>query len=164
MDCEFTWSHTSQPTGWPRKWWGNSSSKNKVFIKKTTSSSDPHPETWFWDSFGHTIWKYVLDTYHNFLSGIYSDVLSGILSGIYPDIFQHTFWAPELAVEVRQCPLRCGTRSCQRRRGIRKQLGSLGKSGLYHAKRSSGILRQWHIFPLFVSPHENVIRTNEGII
>ena len=52
-----------------------------VLSKQLLSSSDPHPDPLFGHSFGHTIWKYMLD-----MLDLYSDILSGILSGIYSGI------------------------------------------------------------------------------
>ena len=56
------------------------------------SVSDPHPETLFWHSFWHAIWKYCIYIY---MAYIYSDILSGVdfdilsdilLSGIHSDM------------------------------------------------------------------------------
>ena len=68
------------------------------------SSSDPHLETLFWNSFCHTIWKYIWHIYSDILSDILSGILSGIISGAWLRS-GNVHWALELAVEVRQCPL-----------------------------------------------------------
>ena len=73
----------------------------KLGTANQRNRSDPHPDTLFWNSFWHTIWKNILnnigytsysDILSDVLSGIYFDILSGIPSGIYSDILSESFW------------------------------------------------------------------------
>ena len=60
----------------------------KLGTANQRNRSDPHPDTWFWNSFWHTIWKNILN---NIGYTSYSDILFDILSGIHSDILSGIF-------------------------------------------------------------------------
>ena len=106
--------------------WGALSIFHQNISRKWLSSSDPHPDPWFWHSFWHTIWKsfFLAYTLTFFLAFYLASILTHLLAYIVWHSFWHSIWYifgdslwlrsggehsdPELAVEVRRGTLWSG--------------------------------------------------------